>query len=272
MRKKNKRGRHEKKRKKRISKSKLFIVALLVLFAGIVIVKATKFTINGAVKVKENIAILAEAVFGSDEDTISVNKDKQFDLEDENIDSKNKYVVYLDVGHGGSDTGYVSKNKVAEKDLDLEIAKKVSNILSSQGDISVIVSRNTDINLSTRKEWKMEIYKMQMFCRSIHMSSNDDSSAEGIQTYYRSDSNDASDELATLVQKSVVSYVDLRDRGAKAFTFDILKGNNMPAILVECGFLSNPKEEKKLTNEKFQSSLSEGIAQGILSFLDAQGK
>ena len=46
----------------------------------------------------------------------------------------------------------------------------------------------------------------------------------------------------------------------------------MPAILVECGFLSNPKEEKKLTNEKFQSSLSEGIAQGILSFLDAQGK
>lgn len=272
MRKKNKRGRHEKKRKKRISKSKLFIVALLVLFAGIVVVKATKFTINGAVKVKENIAELAEAVFGSDEDTISVNKDKQFDLEDENIDSKNKYVVYLDVGHGGSDTGYVSKNKVAEKDLDLEIAKKVSNILSSQGDISVIVSRNTDINLSTKERVEDGNLQNADVFVSIHMSSNDDSSAEGVQTYYRSDSNDASDELATLVQKSVVSYVELRDRGAKAFTFDILKGNNMPAILVECGFLSNPKEEKKLTNEKFQSSLAEGIAQGILSFLDAQGK
>ena len=57
MRKKNKRGRHEKKRKKRISKSKLFIVALVVLFVGIVVVKATEFTINGAVKVKENIVV-----------------------------------------------------------------------------------------------------------------------------------------------------------------------------------------------------------------------
>ena len=70
-------GKHRKKTKTRISKSKLFIVALVVLFVGIVVVKATKFTINGAVKVKENIAELAEAVFGSEEDTINVNKDKQ---------------------------------------------------------------------------------------------------------------------------------------------------------------------------------------------------
>lgn len=65
--------------------------------------------------------------------------------------------------------------------------------------------------------------------------------------------------------------MNLKDRGVTPFTFDVLQGNNMPAILIQCGFLSNPKEEKKLTNPEFQKDLAEGIYQGILSFLDTQG-
>lgn len=271
MTKRSKKGKRSKKNNKRVSKSKLFIVILGVFLIVLCIFNGIKFTINGATKVKENISVLAKSVFGPGEDTSNVNTDKQFDLADENNDNNKKYIVYLDVGHGGTDTGYVSDSGVAEKDLDMEISKQVSEILSSHNDISVIVSRNTDTNLSNRE--RVDDANMQnadVFV-SIHMTGNDDSTAEGIQTFYRVDSDDASDELATLVQKSTVAYVDLKDRGAQAFTFDVLKGNNMPSIIVECGFLSNPKEEKKLTNSKFQQSLSEGIAQGILTFLDTQG-
>ena len=214
---------------------------------------------------------LITTVFGEDEDTSEVNKDKQFDLEEENEDIKKKYVVYLDVGHGGTDVGYKTKSGVYEKDLDLQISKLVSSRLSSQGDISVIVSRNTDINLSNAERVEDGNKQNADVFVSIHMTGNEDESAEGVQTFYRVESDDASDELATLVQKSVVAYVDLKDRGATPFTFDVLKDNNMPAILIQCGFLSNPTDEKKLTNPEFQKDLAEGIAQGILSFLDAQG-
>ncbi|MEG0856257.1 MAG: N-acetylmuramoyl-L-alanine amidase [Terrisporobacter sp.] len=271
MTRKKKKGKHIKKSNKRISKSKLLIVALGVLLVGFFLFKGFKFTINGAVEIKENITVLAEAVFGPGYDKSNVNKEKQFDLEDENKDKKKKHVVYIDVGHGGSDVGYKSPGGATEKDLDMQISKLVSNRLSSQGDISVIVSRSTDVNLSHSERVEDGNKQNADIFVSIHMTANEDTAAEGVQTFYRVNSTDASDELATLVQKSIVSYVDLKDRGPKPFTFDVLKDNAMPAILIECGFLSNPTEEKKLTNPDFQKDLAEGISQGILSFLDVQG-
>ena len=264
-------GKHRKKTKTRISKSKLLIVGICLLLFTFGITKVFKAVSSNFSTAKDNVDFLITTVFGEDEDTSEVNKDKQFDLEEENEDIKKKYVVYLDVGHGGTDVGYKTKSGVYEKDLDLQISKLVSSRLSSQGDISVIVSRNTDINLSNAERVEDGNKQNADVFVSIHMTGNEDESAEGVQTFYRVESDDASDELATLVQKSVVAYVDLKDRGATPFTFDVLKDNNMPAILIQCGFLSNPTDEKKLTNPEFQKDLAEGIAQGILSFLDAQG-
>ena len=264
-------GKHRKKTKTRISKSKLLIVGICLLLFTFGITKVFKAVSSNFSTAKDNVDFLITTVFGEDEDTSEVNKDKQFDLEEENEDIKKKYVVYLDVGHGGTDVGYKTKSGVYEKDLDLQISKLVSSRLSSQGDISVIVSRNTDINLSNAERVEDGNKQNADVFVSIHMTGNEDESAEGVQTFYRVESDDASDELATLVQESVVAYVDLKDRGATPFTFDVLKDNNMPAILIQCGFLSNPTDEKKLTNPEFQKDLAEGIAQGILSFLDAQG-
>ncbi|WP_455540079.1 N-acetylmuramoyl-L-alanine amidase family protein [Terrisporobacter sp.] len=271
MARKTKKGRHRRKTKTRLSKSRLFIVAIALLILIFVVFKAFKATSTGILAAKDNVSSLVSRVSGKSADTSQVNKDKQFDLDEENTDVKKKYVVYLDVGHGGSDGGYKTKDGVYEKDLDLQISKLVSSRLSSQGDVSVIVSRNTDKALSNAERVADGNEQNADVFVSIHMTGNDDKSAEGVQTFYRVESNDASDELATLVQKSVIAYVDLKDRGAMPFTFDVLKENNMPAILIQCGFLSNPKEEKKLTNPEFQKDLAEGISQGILSFLDAQG-
>lgn len=266
----NKKGKHGKKRT-RINKRKLILVVVGLLIVAFSLFKVLQTVFSGISVAKENVGSLITAVFGAGEDTSKVNKEKQFDLEDEGTTEKKKYVVYIDVGHGGTDVGYKTSNGVLEKDLDLQISKLVSSRLSSQGDISVVVSRNTDTTLSNSERVEDANKQNANLFVSIHMTGNEDSKAEGVQTFYRVEADDASDELATLVQKSVSAYVDLKDRGVTPFTFDVLQGNNMPSILIQCGFLSNPKEEKKLINPEFQKDLAEGIYQGILSFLDAQG-
>lgn len=262
---------YRKRKKTRINKKKLLVLVVFILIITFGLFKVFQAISKGASVAKDNVETLITAVFGEGEDTSKVDEDKQFNLEDETITEKKKYVVYIDVGHGGTDTGYKTKAGVTEKDLDLQISKLVSSRLSSQGDVSVIVSRNTDTNLSNSQRVEDANKQNADLFISIHMTGNDDTTAQGVQTFYRVDANDASDELATLVQKSVAAYVDLKDRGVTPFTFDVLQGNNMPAILIQCGFLSNPEEEKKLVNPKFQKDLAEGIAQGILSFLDTQG-
>lgn len=267
----NKKGKHRKKKRTRLDKRKLLLVVGCLLIITFILLKVFKATFETVSVAKDNVDRLITAVFGEGEDTSQVNKDKQFDLEDENITEKKKFVVYIDVGHGGTDGGYKTKAGVLEKDVDLQISKLVSSRLSSQGDISVVVSRTTDITLPNIERVEDANKQNADVFVSIHMTGNDDPTAEGVQTFYRVESDDASDQLATLVQKSVSAYVDLKDRGATPFTFDVLQGNNMPAILIQCGFLSNPEEEKKLINPDFQKDLAEGISQGILSFLDAQG-
>lgn len=262
---------YRKRKKTRINKKKLLVLVVFILIITFGLFKAFQVISKGASVAKDNVETLITAVFGEGEDTSKVDEDKQFNLEDETITEEKKYVVYIDVGHGGTDTGYKTKAGVTEKDLDLQISKLVSSRLSSQGDVSVIVSRNADTNLSNRQRVEDANKQNADLFISIHMTGNDDTTAQGVQTFYRVEANDASDELATLVQKSVTAYVDLKDRGVTPFTFDVLQGNNMPAILIQCGFLSNPEEEKKLVNSKFQKDLAEGIAQGILSFLDTQG-
>ena len=257
-----KKRKHKKKAKSKINRKKLLIVAASLFVILFVLLKVVQGITSGVSTASKNIGTLVTSIFGEGKDTSNVNTDNT---------PKKKYIVYLDVGHGGSDIGYQTESGEMEKDIDLEISKLVSSRLSSQGDISVIVSRNTDKLLSNTDRVEDANKQNADIFVSIHMTGNNDESAQGIQTFYRVESEDASDELATLVQKSAVAYVDLKDRGATPFTFGVLEGNNMPSILIQCGFLSNKEEAKKLTNPDFQKDLAEGISQGILSFLDAQG-
>lgn len=84
--------------------------------------------------------------------------------------------------------------------------------------------------------------------------------------------NDGSYELAKQIQETITSYIDVRDRGVKPERFQVLLQSKMPAVLIECGFLSNDEEAKKLKDEAYQESLAEGIAQGILTYLDTNSK
>lgn len=104
---------------------------------------------------------------------------------------------------------------------------------------------------------------------SIHLNAQQgDNSAVGVESYYSPKSQNDSNVLAKKIQDTIVSYIDVRDRGVKQGNLEVLNRASMPAALIECGFLTNKEEEKKLLSDIYQNQLAEGIAQGILSYLD----
>lgn len=213
------------------------------------------------------------------------NKDKEevkeppkieyFALEDEvNKDLGKKYTILVDPGHGGNDKGTMNKSKtVFEKDLTLQIAKRVANKLSQQNDVQVIISRTDDKYISLEDRAILANEQKVDALISIHLNAEGGgNSASGVETYYRKGAIDDSKELASTVQKTINSYVDIRDRGIKEDIYQVLRDSNMPAILVECGFLTNPEETKHLIDAKYQDTLADGITQGILTYLDEKSK
>ena len=101
----NRNKKRHKKSKARVSKKKLIIVILALLLTGFTIFKGIQVTFAGIDKLKDNFGVLMTSIFGEGDDASQVNTDKQFDLEEENQGVKKKYVVYIDVGHGGDDIG-----------------------------------------------------------------------------------------------------------------------------------------------------------------------
>lgn len=196
---------------------------------------------------------------------------EQFNLEDEKKSKISKsYTVFIDAGHGGYDGGSSTPDgKFLEKDINLKISKKIASFLLKQDDVQVILSRTDDkfIDLTNRVDMANK-QSADVFV-SIHLNSFPNiKEASGVETYYRKDTTYNSEELATSIQETIVSYVPTRDRGVKTAELAVLSNLKMPSVLVEAGFLSNDDERKKLLDESYQSELAQGIAQGILTFLD----
>ena len=196
----------------------------------------------------------------------------------ENIkeDSKNtKRAIFLDPGHGGSDTGAVA-NGVREKDLTLSVYNKVSSRLASLGYL-VLTSRNTDkdVGLVNRAD-QANKSNADMFL-SIHFNAGGRGAAYGIETYYyRERSNydkhnnperlEKSRKLAQKIQQSLVNKTGAYDRGVKSESFAVLRETSIPSILVELGFIDNPWEVSKIKTNEYQEKLADGIVNGIVEY------
>lgn len=207
------------------------------------------------------------------QDTEPPKQVEQFDLEEEvNKDLGKKYTVLIDPGHGGKDKGTMNNSKtIYEKDLTLQISKRVANKLSKQNDVQVMISRIDDQFVSLSDRVKLAKDNNVDLLVSIHLNAEGGgNSATGVETYYRRGATDDSKELAETVQKTIRTYIDVRDRGVKEDIYQVLRDSDMPAILIECGFLTNVEETKKLMDSNYQNDLSDGIAQGILTFLDSR--
>ena len=179
----------------------------------------------------------------------------------------NKVDIVLDAGHGGEDPGAIRDDAI-EKEITLEVAKKTKTILE-ESDYKVGMTRDTDryIELGDRAKFANE-RKAKVFV-SIHCNSSEDYSGKGIETYYTEQKGLEDEILAGMIQESLIEETDANDRGIKGANYTVIVRSDMPAVLVEVGFLTDAEENDLLQNEEYQRKLAKGIAEGIKKYLQS---
>ena len=195
----------------------------------------------------------------------------------ENINGEKKTVV-VDPGHGGMDPGKIGINDVEEKEINLEISLMLRDKLEKQG-IQVVMTRETDQGLydedsSNKKVQDLQrrvelIHEEQPVCVvGIHQNSYPSASVKGAQVFYYEDSTEGK-KLAEELQNALIAQVDPENhRQAKGnTTYYLLERTDVPLVICECGFLSNPEEAELLTDQAYQETLTDAIVSGILEYL-----
>ena len=188
-----------------------------------------------------------------------------------------EHKVLLDAGHGGYDAGCESVNNHLEKDVNLAITLKAGAILAKHG-VEVVYTRDSDqviwednnIKDLRKRSEIANASKADLFI-SIHANSNDDESIKGYEIWY-SDVNKGSKALADIMAEFFMKDPYSTDRGVRNDEYaplSLLYYNKIPSILIECGFLTNPEDEKILISEQGQNDIANRIAQGILASLDS---
>ncbi len=168
--------------------------------------------------------------------------------------------IVLDAGHGGFDRGGVPGQRITEKDKTLDVALRLRTLLRAAG-YKVVMTRDSDVfvPLPTRVAIANS-YRNASFI-SIHFNCASRAGANGIETYYyRSDSA----TLATRIHRNVVASASSENRGIRRRGFYVIRKAAIPAVLVECGFLTNPIEGPLATTAAYRQKLAEAIGRGIM--------
>jgi N-acetylmuramoyl-L-alanine amidase len=216
--------------------------------------------------------------------------------------------IVIDPGHGGHDTGTIGPNGLEEKDLVLEVGRRLGKLLETRLGAEVVYTRKDDtfIPLETRTAIANQA-RADLFV-SIHANSSHDSAARGVETYYLNfTSSPAALEVAArenaVSEKSIYELQDLvkkialkekieesrefagdvqaslhsglavkspaiRDRGVKKAPFIVLIGANMPSILAEISFVSNPTDEHRLATSEYRERIAESLYRGIAKYVN----
>ncbi len=196
-------------------------------------------------------------------------------LVDLRVSKLNGITIVLDAGHGGRDGGSVGVLGTVEKKINLEYVFALKDKLVNHG-YKVILTRKNDDGLysvlsknkkqSDMKE-RLKIIKKANpnLVISIHMNSFCESSARGATTYHR-EGDVASSRCGDLIQKSLKAYCGARSEKSKVGDYFMVNSSYYTAVLVECGFLSNPQEEKQLNTKEYKDKITEAIFKGVLLY------
>lgn len=188
------------------------------------------------------------------------------------------HVVVIDPGHGGKDPGKVGVTGVLEKEINLQIAKKLQLLLEAE-DVTVVLTREDDTGLYQESDRNKKVADMRARCAlitdtqpdvvvSIHQNSYHEESVKGGQCFYHASSKEA-EELAELIQEQFREMDESNKRQIQANkSYYLLKKTTAPTVIVECGFLSNREEEGKLTQEDYQEQLAWKIHLAVLKYLN----
>ena len=217
--------------------------------------------------------------------------------------------IVVDAGHGGHDTGTIGPNGLMEKDLVLDVATRLGNLLETRLGSDVIYTRDDDTFIPLETRTGIANQNQADLFISVHANSSRDASARGVETYYLNFTSDPdaldvaarenavsqksihelqdlvkkitlkekideSRELASDVESSLSTGLSskstaMRNRGVKKAPFIVLIGANMPSILAEISFVSNPGDEKKLQTPEYRQKIAESLYKGIAKYMSS---
>jgi N-acetylmuramoyl-L-alanine amidase len=170
--------------------------------------------------------------------------------------------VILDPGHGGHDRG-ACIGYVYEKHLALDTARRVAQLLQSAG-LHTILTRSSDVFITLDDRSNMGNSRSHAIFVSVHYNYNKGGSGHGIETYY---CHEPSYLLAAYIQAYTIKETNLTNRGVKSANFHVIRATTRnPAVLVECGFVSNSAERAAMMYGDYREKVALGIAKGILAF------
>src|SRR5438046_6147682 len=177
----------------------------------------------------------------------------QTDLTSENV------TVVIDAGHGGHDRGGIPGQRISEKDMTLDVAQRLRNVLAASG-YRVVMTRDSDVfvPLATRVAIANSYRNAIFVC--VHFNATNRMGAGGIETYFYSRD---SLPLASAIHHFVVGGAPSGSRGVRRRGYYVLRKTNIPAVLVECGFLTNPNEGAYAQTASYRQKLAEEIAAGV---------
>ncbi|WP_456431146.1 N-acetylmuramoyl-L-alanine amidase [Thermosulfuriphilus sp.] len=215
--------------------------------------------------------------------------------------------IVIDPGHGGKDPGAIGPTGLKEKSVTLRVARLLRDKLRKKLGCEVIITRNRDVFLPLEQRTAIANTRGADLFVSIHTNASPRRRAYGVETYYLNFTTDEeamrvaarenavsqksigqlrsilkeimltakvqeSSRLAECIQQDLVGhlrrkYSRIKDHGVKQAPFFVLIGAQMPAVLVEISFISNPREERRLKSAKYLDSVAEGIARGIIRYI-----
>ena len=210
---------------------------------------------------------------------LSVRQKQELTVETTSTPTSDKTIV-IDAGHGTPDEGAESKNGTTEAEINLKIALKVQNLLEQTG-CTVILTRSDenaiyDLDSKTLKQKKVSDIKNRVkignqssadIFVSIHLNKIPQQQYYGWQCFFNS-KNENSKKLAEQLQENLNDSIQKENKrvAMKLDTVYIMKNVEIPISIVECGFLSNPEEEKQLQEDEYQNRLAWGIYNGITDY------
>ena len=174
-------------------------------------------------------------------------------------------VVVIDPGHGGHDRGGMPGQRLAEKGFTLDTAKRLARVLGNGTGIKVVLTRDDDtfVSLKERTNIANQYAGSDAIFVSIHFNAGRREGAYGIETYYN---NQRGYRLAASVHPRVIRAMASIDRGIRHRGYWVLRKNRLPAILVECGFLTDPAEAARISDSGSRERLVRAIADAIVRY------
>ena len=190
------------------------------------------------------------------------------------------YTIVIDAGHGGRDNGCSGSNGSKESEINLDISKKLQVYLQSLG-VRVVMTRydgnglyeaDADNYKQSDMEKRIEIINGASpdMVISIHQNSYSDKLQKGAQVFYR-EGDELSFDFASSVQSQLLSQLPSARKEANAGDYYILNECGLPAIIVECGYLTNAEEEQLLISDDYQSKVAYSIMCGVVKYFDLCG-